>query len=200
MTYLDPKGEGDQQHVRKAAGIVKASKVGSAPCRAAICAHACRRAMLTAAVTRLSARAPPRAISASVRHAVLHRRPVHARSSASAQLELARHRGAVQALPSACEQAEHGVLDRGSAAGEHPVAMHVHVASAQERKVVARAARRRRAHAARIGSAPGRCVARPAPPRHDDRPVGRRETPDCRAAVAARPAAGGYPDRTNADR
>jgi hypothetical protein len=29
-----------------------------------------RRAMLTAAVTRLSARAPPRAISASVRHAV----------------------------------------------------------------------------------------------------------------------------------
>ena len=42
---------------------------GSAPCRAATCAHACRRAVLTAAVIRLSARAPPRAISASVRHA-----------------------------------------------------------------------------------------------------------------------------------
>ena len=43
---------------------------GSAPCRAATCAHACRRAVFTAAVIRRSARAPPRAISASVRHAV----------------------------------------------------------------------------------------------------------------------------------
>ena len=38
--------------------------------RAATCAHACRRAVFTAAVIRRSARAPPRAISASVRHAV----------------------------------------------------------------------------------------------------------------------------------
>ena len=51
--------------------ILSASRTpGSAPCLAATCAHACRLAMLTAAVTRLSARAPPRAISASVRHAV----------------------------------------------------------------------------------------------------------------------------------
>ena len=43
---------------------------GSAPCRAAACAHACRLAVFTAAVIRLSARDPPRAISASVRLAV----------------------------------------------------------------------------------------------------------------------------------
>jgi hypothetical protein len=34
------------------------------------CAHACRRAAVTAAVIRLSARLPARAISFSVRHAV----------------------------------------------------------------------------------------------------------------------------------
>jgi len=51
--------------------ILSASRIpGSAPCRAAICAQACRRAIFTAAVIRLSVRAPPRAISASVRHAV----------------------------------------------------------------------------------------------------------------------------------
>ena len=43
---------------------------GSAPCRAVTWVQACRRAVFTAAVIRRSARAPPRAISASVRHAV----------------------------------------------------------------------------------------------------------------------------------
>ncbi len=53
------------------ARVLSASRTpGSAPCRAATCAHACRRAVFTATVIRLSARAPPRAISASVRHAV----------------------------------------------------------------------------------------------------------------------------------
>src|SRR6266516_2758660 len=43
---------------------------GRAPCRAAICAQARRRAAFTAAVILPSARSPPRAISSSVRHAV----------------------------------------------------------------------------------------------------------------------------------
>ena len=43
---------------------------GSVQCRAVTCAHACRRAVLTVAVTRVSAPLPPRAISWSVRHAV----------------------------------------------------------------------------------------------------------------------------------
>jgi hypothetical protein len=50
---------------------LSASRIpGSAPCRAVICAQACRRATFTAAVTRRSALLPARAISASVRHAV----------------------------------------------------------------------------------------------------------------------------------
>jgi len=51
--------------------VLSASRTpGSAPCRAQICAHACRRAAFTAAVIRLSARLPQLAISFSVRHAV----------------------------------------------------------------------------------------------------------------------------------
>ena len=51
--------------------VLSASRTpGSAPCRATTCAHACRRAVFTSAVIRLSARVPPHAISASVRHAV----------------------------------------------------------------------------------------------------------------------------------
>jgi hypothetical protein len=43
---------------------------GRAPCRATAAAQARRRAAFTAAVSLPSARSPPRAISASVRHAV----------------------------------------------------------------------------------------------------------------------------------
>jgi hypothetical protein len=43
---------------------------GSAPCRAITCAHACRRAPFTAAISRLSARPPAPAISFSVRYNV----------------------------------------------------------------------------------------------------------------------------------
>jgi hypothetical protein len=51
--------------------ILSATRIpGRAPCRAAICAQARRRAALTAAVILPSARSPPRAISSSVRHAV----------------------------------------------------------------------------------------------------------------------------------
>ena len=50
--------------------VLSASRTpGSAPCRVVTCAQACRRAVLTAAVTRASARVPPRAISWSVRQA-----------------------------------------------------------------------------------------------------------------------------------
>src|ERR1019366_6900330 len=43
---------------------------GSPPCRALPCAHACRRAPLTAAVTFRLLQSPPAAISLSARHAV----------------------------------------------------------------------------------------------------------------------------------
>jgi hypothetical protein len=43
---------------------------GSPPCRAMPCAHACRRALLTAAVAFRRLRSPPAAISFSARHTV----------------------------------------------------------------------------------------------------------------------------------
>ena len=43
---------------------------GSPPCRAMPCAHACRRALFTAALTFRLLRSPPAAISFSARHAV----------------------------------------------------------------------------------------------------------------------------------
>ena len=59
-----------RMHVAPSSARSASRTPGSAPCRAAACAHACRRAMLTAAVIRLSARGPPRAISSRARHAV----------------------------------------------------------------------------------------------------------------------------------
>ena len=51
--------------------VLSASRTqGSVPCRAATCAHANRRAALTAAVIRRSALLPATAISFSAHHAV----------------------------------------------------------------------------------------------------------------------------------
>lgn len=71
LQVLAQRGAADAELHVTASKVLSASRTpGKPPCRAAACAHACRRAAFTACVIRASARVPARAISFSVRHAV----------------------------------------------------------------------------------------------------------------------------------